>query len=149
MFDRTLTNEPACGCKICFEKPASDFFRALCRMHANLSSLRQQVFCCLPHSTFMSRCRVARLFLVQRTKTEKMYQNDYKIYEKVIKFINICHCKTLQNLPKLGLLVWKYSIWQPSHGVDPATASWYSAKTAADFHTLTYLLMVRLTYQIF
>jgi hypothetical protein len=24
-----------------------------------------------------------------------------------IKYANICHCKTLQNLPKLGFLVWK------------------------------------------
>jgi hypothetical protein len=31
-----------------------------------------------------------------------------------IKYTNIFHCKTLQNLPKLGLfLVWEYAIWQP------------------------------------
>jgi hypothetical protein len=31
----------------------------------------------------------------------------------VIKYTNIFHCKTFQNLPKLGFLVWKCTIWQP------------------------------------
>jgi hypothetical protein len=31
----------------------------------------------------------------------------------VIKYTNIFHCKTLQNLPRLGFLVWKQTIWQP------------------------------------
>jgi hypothetical protein len=30
-----------------------------------------------------------------------------------IKYINIFHSKSLQNLPKLVFLVWKYTIWQP------------------------------------
>jgi hypothetical protein len=30
-----------------------------------------------------------------------------------IKYTNIFHCKTLQNLPKFGFLVWKQAIWQP------------------------------------
>jgi hypothetical protein len=30
-----------------------------------------------------------------------------------IQIVNIFCCKTLQNLPKLGFLVWKYTIWQP------------------------------------
>jgi hypothetical protein len=30
-----------------------------------------------------------------------------------IKFTNIFHYKTLQNLPKLGIWVWNYTIWQP------------------------------------
>jgi hypothetical protein len=30
-----------------------------------------------------------------------------------LNFNNIFHCKTLKNLPKLGLLVLKYTIWQP------------------------------------
>jgi hypothetical protein len=30
-----------------------------------------------------------------------------------IKYTNIYHCKTLPNLPKLGFLVLKYTIWQP------------------------------------
>jgi hypothetical protein len=31
-----------------------------------------------------------------------------------IKYTNFFHSKTLHNLPKLGFLVWKYDIWQPS-----------------------------------
>jgi hypothetical protein len=30
-----------------------------------------------------------------------------------IKYTNIFHYKTLPNLPKMGFLVWKYTIWQP------------------------------------
>jgi hypothetical protein len=30
-----------------------------------------------------------------------------------IKYTNILHYKTLQNLPKFGFLVWKQTIWQP------------------------------------
>jgi hypothetical protein len=30
-----------------------------------------------------------------------------------IKYTNIFHCKTLQNLPKFGFSVWKQTIWQP------------------------------------
>jgi hypothetical protein len=30
-----------------------------------------------------------------------------------IKYTNIFHCKTLQNLPKFGFLFWKQTIWQP------------------------------------
>jgi hypothetical protein len=79
----------------------------------------------LPQSTFWradgrikkatERHRVARLTLLQHTKTVKMYQNDHKIYQMAITygskidqintiFSNIFHCKTLQNLPKLGFL---------------------------------------------
>jgi hypothetical protein len=69
---------------------------------------------------------VARFFLVQNTKTGKIYQmttkyikwplnisNGRKIDQMVIKYINIFHSKTLQTLPKLGFLVWKQTIWQP------------------------------------
>jgi hypothetical protein len=30
-----------------------------------------------------------------------------------IIYTNTFHCKSLQNLPKLGYLVWKYAIRQP------------------------------------
>jgi hypothetical protein len=33
-----------------------------------------------------------------------------------IKYNNIIHSKALQNLPKFGILVWKYTIWQPGNG---------------------------------
>jgi hypothetical protein len=32
-----------------------------------------------------------------------------------IKYINIIQSKALQNLPKLGFLVWKETIWQPCY----------------------------------
>jgi hypothetical protein len=64
--------------------------------------------------------RVARFFAVQFTKTGKIYQMTTK-YTKVkfiitngriidqmtITYNIIFHCKTLQNLPKMGFLVWK------------------------------------------
>jgi hypothetical protein len=39
--------------------------------------------------------------------------NGRKIDQIAIKFTNIFYCKTLQNLPKLGFLVRKETIWQP------------------------------------
>jgi hypothetical protein len=39
--------------------------------------------------------------------------NGSKIDQPAIKYTNIFHCKTLQNLPKSGFLVRKYTIWQP------------------------------------
>jgi hypothetical protein len=30
-----------------------------------------------------------------------------------ITYTSIFHCKALQNLPKLGILVWKQTIWKP------------------------------------
>jgi hypothetical protein len=30
-----------------------------------------------------------------------------------IKYTNIFHCKTHQNFPKFGFLVWEQTIWQP------------------------------------
>jgi hypothetical protein len=65
--------------------------------------------------------RVARFswyILPKREKYTKMTTKHTKwpyvckIFEMAIKFTNIFRCKTLQNLPKLGFLVWKYTIWQ-------------------------------------
>jgi hypothetical protein len=39
--------------------------------------------------------------------------NGSKIDEMSVKFTNIFYCKSLQNLPKLAFLIWKYTIWQP------------------------------------
>jgi hypothetical protein len=35
------------------------------------------------------------------------------MYQMVLNYTNIFHCNALQNTPKLGVLVWKYKIWQP------------------------------------
>jgi hypothetical protein len=36
---------------------------------------------------------------------------NYK--QMAIKYTNIFHSKTLQNIPKLGFLLCKYTLWQP------------------------------------
>jgi hypothetical protein len=46
-------------------------------------------------------------------KYTKCAQNGSKIDQMAIKCVYIFQCKTHQNLPKLGFLVWKYTIWQP------------------------------------
>jgi hypothetical protein len=45
------------------------------------------------------------------TKWPQNIPNGHKIYQIALQYQY--HCKTLQNLPKLGFLVWKYAIWQP------------------------------------
>jgi hypothetical protein len=47
--------------------------------------------------------RVARIFLMHQTKTGKNIPNGLKIDQMTVKFTNIFHFKTLQNLPKFGL----------------------------------------------
>jgi hypothetical protein len=47
------------------------------------------------------------------TKLLQNIPNDRKIDQLGIKYTNIFNCKTLQNLPKLGFLVSKNTIWQP------------------------------------
>jgi hypothetical protein len=39
--------------------------------------------------------------------------NGSKLFQMVIKYTNIFDSKALQNIPKLGFLVRKYTIWQP------------------------------------
>jgi hypothetical protein len=41
-----------------------------------------------------------------------------------IKYTNIFHCKPLKKLPKFGLLVWKYAIWQPWRGLIVRGLTW-------------------------
>jgi hypothetical protein len=44
---------------------------------------------------------------------------DRKMDQMSIKYTNIFHCKTLQNVPKctkFGFLVWNHAIWQPCFG---------------------------------
>jgi hypothetical protein len=40
--------------------------------------------------------------------------DGHKLDQMAIKYANIVHRNTLQNLPKLVFLVWKQAIWQPS-----------------------------------
>jgi hypothetical protein len=50
---------------------------------------------------------------IKHTKWKQIVPNDHKMYQMVIKCIDIFHCKTHQNLPKLRVSVWKYTLWQP------------------------------------
>jgi hypothetical protein len=43
----------------------------------------------------------------------KYFPNVLKVCQMAIKYINIFQSKALQNLPKLGFLVWKQTIRQP------------------------------------
>jgi hypothetical protein len=47
------------------------------------------------------------------TKLPYIVPNGYNILQMIIKYNNIFHSKAIQNLPKLGFLVWKQTIWQP------------------------------------
>jgi hypothetical protein len=60
------------------------------------------------------RGRVARFLLTQYTKTGKKYtklptghiKNGRKIFQMTLKFTNIFYSNALQNVPKLGFLVY-------------------------------------------
>jgi hypothetical protein len=54
--------------------------------------------------------RVARFFFVQNTKTGQNLPNFHELKNRKmdqvsIKYTNIFHCKTLQNLPQFGFFV--------------------------------------------
>jgi hypothetical protein len=76
-------------------------------------------------------------------KPEKMYQmstkwiewskNVSKIFQMVIKGVNILQSRALQNLPKSGFFVWKQTIWQPSMLTamnGPGWDNWWPPSTA-------------------
>jgi hypothetical protein len=46
-----------------------------------------------------------------------------------IKYTNTFHCKSLQNLPKFGFLVWKYALWQPRFGGSNLIQQWCRGNT--------------------
>jgi hypothetical protein len=46
------------------------------------------------------------------TKLPYIMPNGHKRFQVVIKYNNIFYSKALQNLPKLGFLVRKQTIWQ-------------------------------------
>jgi hypothetical protein len=67
--------------------------------------------------------RVARFFLIQYTKTGRNVPNDQKItqlpqnrttkLQMDLKHTNIFHSKAHKIIPKIEIMVWKYTIWQP------------------------------------
>jgi hypothetical protein len=73
------------------------------------------MYMCKPQKIFVSAwIRVARFFLLQYSKTGESipnYPRQYTklpeaIYQMAIKYTNIFHSETLQNLPKFRFLVW-------------------------------------------
>jgi hypothetical protein len=50
-----------------------------------------------------------------------------------IKYTDIFHCKTLQNLHKFGFLVWKQTIWQPCPVPHPTTSIYNATNSLARF----------------
>jgi hypothetical protein len=60
-----------------------------------------------------------QIFLGTTYRNGKIIPNDHIIHQITVKYTkwhmytHIFHCKTLQNLPKLGFWVWKNTIWQP------------------------------------
>jgi hypothetical protein len=53
--------------------------------------------------------------LYQTAISTYLMPNGHKILQIIIKYKNIFHSKVLQNLPKLGFLVWKQTVWQPCY----------------------------------
>jgi hypothetical protein len=105
-------------------------FRSIFLQNFNLTSATPAP-CPLPSLLSRQKKRVqnqgCQIFLVQHTKMGKnIYQinmkytkllhnipNSSKVDQTTVKITNIFLFKTLQNLPKLGFLVWEYAIWQP------------------------------------
>jgi hypothetical protein len=77
----------------------------------------------IEHLVFRQGCQI---FLFKTDWNWKYLLNYCKIDQLTIKYtelpynfpngfenINIIHSKALQNIPKLGCLLWKYTIWHP------------------------------------
>jgi hypothetical protein len=78
---------------------------------------------CWQNNTVVQVCQI---FLGKYYPNRKNVPNEHKMYQMVKKILNVCKIvqmaikyfnlipsRALQNLPKLGLLVWKETIWQP------------------------------------
>jgi hypothetical protein len=68
-----------------------------------------QIFLGTPYQNGENRYQIT----INYTKWPQNIPNGCKIDPMAIKYTNIFYCKTLQNLPKLGFLFSKYTIWQP------------------------------------
>jgi hypothetical protein len=55
-------------------------------------------------------CKMGTIYIYQ---TANIISNGHKLFQTVVKYTIIFHSKTLQNIPKLGFLVLKWTIWQP------------------------------------
>jgi nuclear transport factor 2 (NTF2) superfamily protein len=90
------------------------------------STSKSEQSCGSERSQFLKSRQGCQIFLGTKYQNGKMYQitvsytkcpwsitKDRKMDKVSIKYTIIFHCKTLQNLPKFGFLVWKQTIWQP------------------------------------
>jgi hypothetical protein len=75
------------------------------------------------------------------TNWRQTIPNGRKIDQMVIKYTNIVHCKTLQNLPKSGFFVWKCAIWQPWCSTEERRPEW-SPRTSGKILVLSKLLQL-------
>jgi hypothetical protein len=71
-----------------------------------------------------------------------------------MKYTKIFHCKTLQNLPKLGFLVWKQTIWQPcfksanraEYIIGPTRVPFQQEKEKTDLSKSSFLILSTKTF---
>jgi hypothetical protein len=107
---------------------------------------------------------VARFFFIQYTKTRENipnyilqhYQmaikipNGCKIFQMTIKYTSIFHSKAFQNLPRLEILVWKQTIWQPwfspfCHAIDSLIGEFSTGqKSTSQWHFCQFCPIVRI-----
>jgi hypothetical protein len=109
--------------------------------------------CCTPPSRgFGQGCQIFLGATYQNGKNVPKWPqnipNGCKIDEMSIKFTNIFYCKTLQNLPKLEFLVWKYTIWQPRFRIHPVIFSPSSESFWAKHFDQFFLLFCAWRYNI-
>jgi hypothetical protein len=69
----------------------------------------------LPDFYRYSKPKWGNIYQITRkyTRCPQNMANGRKIDQMAAKYTNIFYCKTLENLPKFGFFVWKYTIWQP------------------------------------
>jgi hypothetical protein len=77
----------------------------------------------LPDSSWYNIPKWVKIYQMTIEYTDWPYNipNCREIDQMGIKYFNIFQCKTLQNLPKLGFLFWKYTTWQawsPTQAID-------------------------------
>jgi hypothetical protein len=64
-------------------------------------------------TTTLPNCHKMYQMTEKYSKWPNNIPNDHTIFQMTIQYTSIFHSKALQNLPKLGFLVWKQTIWQP------------------------------------
>jgi hypothetical protein len=86
-----------------------------------LFSVRLSFWAGLPDFSWnnIPECEKIYQLTIKLLNGHKLYKMAVNILQMDITYTNIFDFKALQNLPKLGFLVWKYTIWQPCFWDDP------------------------------